>query len=257
VMNWLAIDIGNTQTVTGLYEVQSNRESFSFSLIEKSRWRTQSAATADEWRAAIPLLHRADRILIASVVPSLSRSIHEALAEKTWISIDSRTPRSFKLALPYPDQLGADRLANVMGALARYKPPFLIVDSGTATTFCLVDAERRYIGGAIVPGLETSFSALQSRAAKLFSVELNRPDSSIGNTTELQLQSGLLHGTEAMIEGLSDRLIGDAGPGFSSARRVITGGCGNFLKLSPAYEFLPDLTLEGLIHYGREVSENG
>jgi type III pantothenate kinase len=255
-MKWLAIDIGNTQTVTGLFDVQMDAREFSFSALKKSRFRTSATATADEWKAAVGSVAEADRVLIASVVPQLHRSIQEALDGKNWLSIDSRTPRDFELELPHPEQLGADRLANVMGALARCEPPFLIVDSGTATTFCLVDRARRYIGGAIVPGLETSFSALQSRAAKLFSVELIRPESSVGNTTELQLQSGLIQGTEALIEGLSDRLVRDAGAGFQNARRLVTGGCGHFLKLVPSYEFIPDLTLEGLLHYGRRVAKN-
>lgn len=255
-MKWLAIDIGNTQTVTGLYEVQLGAGPFSFQPLQKSRFRTSSTATADEWRRAVGSIAEADRVLVASVVPQLHHSVQEALDGKPWISIDSKTPREFELALPHPEQLGADRLANVMGALARHEPPFLIVDSGTATTFCLVDSRRRYIGGAIVPGLETSFSALQSRAAKLFSVELVRPESSVGNTTESQLQSGLIQGTEALIEGLSDRVIQDAGTDFTSARRIITGGCGHFLKLSSSFEFIPDLTLEGLLHYGRKVAQH-
>ncbi|MEN9724184.1 MAG: Type pantothenate kinase [Pseudomonadota bacterium] len=248
-MKWLAIDIGNTQTVTGLYEIDRSAEHFRFSLIRRTRFRTHASITADEWRAQIPDHAEADRVAIASVVPALHSVISESLRHQPWLSIQASTPRPFELELPHPEQLGADRLANVRGALARYQPPFLIIDSGTATTFCLVDARRRYIGGAIVPGLETSFSALQAKAARLFSVELVRPEKSVGNTTELQLQSGLLHGTEALIEGLSDRLLRDAGPGFQEAHRLVTGGCAHFLKLSDCYEFLPDLTLEGLLHY--------
>ena len=252
-MKWLAVDIGNTQTVTGLYEIRIEGPRFERTLLRRSRFRTSATATADEWRQSVGGLTEADRILVASVVPQLHLSIREALAGRSWLAIDSTTPRDFELALPHPEQLRADRLANVMGALTRFEPPFLIVDSGTATTFCLVDQGRRYIGGAIVPGIETSFSALQARAAKLFSVELIRPESSVGDTTTLQLQSGLIHGTEALIEGFSDRLLRDAGPGFAGARRIITGGCGHFLQLSRSWEFIPDLTLEGLIEYGRKV----
>jgi len=253
---WLAVDIGNTQTVAGLYSVSCTPSEFRFHLEKKIRFRTGASATSDEWRSQCSPVWNFDRALICSVVPALHGTLSEALSDRAFTIIDSNTPRSFELALPHPEQLGADRLANVMGALARIEPPFLIMDSGTATTFCLVDSKRRYIGGAIVPGLETSFSALQSRAARLFQVELIRPESSVGNTTELQLQSGLIQGTEALIEGLGDRLLRDAGPEFSGARRLLTGGCGHFLRLPASIEFIPDLTLEGLLHYGKELTRH-
>ncbi len=268
-MHWLAIDIGNTQTVLGLYEVDTLDGRFSYRLLDRIRFRTDAGTTPDEWRRQVGLGDpdartgscRIDRAIVASVVPQLHPVIGEALQGLNFTLIDHRTPRDFELALPHPEQLGADRLANLMGALAHCDPPFLVMDSGTATTFCLMDSKRRYLGGAIVPGLETSFSALQARAARLFSVELVRPESSVGNTTESQLQSGLLQGTEALIEGLAERLLQDAekefGEGFKDAKRLVTGGCIHYLKLGANYEFLPDLTLEGLLHYGRRIALEG
>jgi type III pantothenate kinase len=125
----------------------------------------------------------------------------------------------------------------------------LLVDAGTATTFCLVDRRNAYIGGVIVPGLDTSWRALQARAAKLFSVELIRPDNAVGNTTELQIQSGVLQGYEALIEGMADRLLRDAG--FERATLIATGGCTRLIRLSDRFRMEPDLTLLGLFRYGQ------
>ncbi|MDB5612482.1 MAG: pantothenate kinase [Devosia sp.] len=165
------------------------------------------------------------------------------------LSVSAALTRDFELDLPHPEQLGADRLCNVAGALQLAPAPLLLVDAGTATTFCLIDPVRGYIGGAIVPGLETSWRALQGRAAKLFSVQLVRPDMAVGNTTETQLQSGVLQGYEALIEGLSDRLIRDAG--FTEATLIATGGCSRLIRLSERFRLEPDLTLLGLFRYGQ------
>jgi type III pantothenate kinase len=165
------------------------------------------------------------------------------------LSVNARLKRDFELDLPHPEQLGADRLCNVAGALRLVKAPMLIVDAGTATTFCLVDHRNAYIGGAIVPGLDTSWRALQARAAKLFSVELTRPESAVGNTTELQIQSGVLQGYEALIEGMADRLLRDAG--FENATLIATGGCTRLIRLSDRFRMEPDLTLLGLFRYGQ------
>lgn len=254
--HWLALDIGNTHTVAGLFASAGAR-------IAEVRYRTDPHCTADEYRSELRQLFFealgrnvwdiADRVIASTVVPALEATMRAACRSGShpvgFLSINRNLVREFELDLPFPDQLGADRLANVAGALSLAEPPFLIVDAGTATTFCLVNAQRTYLGGAIVPGLETSWRALQGRAAKLFSVELNRPQSAVGNTTELQLQSGVLLGYEALIEGMANRLLGDAG--FSNATLFATGGCINLIQLSRRFRLEPDLTLLGLIKYGQ------
>jgi type III pantothenate kinase len=253
--SWLLLDIGNTHTVAGLFTADGQR-------VAESRFRTDASATADEYRMLLRQLF-ADamggsiwsvigRAIVSTVVPALERVVEQACAEARpavpFLSINARLERAFELALPMPEQLGADRLANVAGALALHAPPLLIVDAGTATTFCLVDKDYRYIGGAIVPGLETSWRALQARAARLFSVELIRPETTVGNTTETQIQSGVLHGYEALIEGMTDRLLADAGLG--DATLIATGGCTRLIRLSERFRMEPDLTLLGLYQYG-------
>jgi len=254
--NWLLLDIGNTHTVAGLFSSDGTRRA-------EVRFRTDPQCTADEYRNVLRQLFAeplqqsiwdmADRVILSTVVPALEtvlvnacKNAHRAIP---LTSINATSRREFDLDLPFPDQLGADRLANVAGAMTLVKPAFLLVDAGTATTFCLVDKRGAYIGGAIVPGLETSWRALQSRAAKLFSVELKRPVSAVGNTTELQLQSGVLQGYEALIEGMADRLLKDAG--FEDATLIATGGCINLIKLSERFRIEADLTILGLFRYGQ------
>ena len=250
--HWLLLDIGNTHTVAGLFQSDGQR-------IAEVRFRTDAQCTADEYRMQLRQLFRdalggnvwdmADRAIVSTVVPALEAIVAKACDDVPLLSINARLKRDFELDLPQPEQLGADRLCNVAGALQLVKTPMLIVDAGTATTFCLVDHRLAYIGGAIVPGLETSWRALQARAAKLFSVELTRPDNSVGNTTELQIQSGVLQGYEALIEGMADRLLRDAG--FSDATLIATGGCTRLIRLSDRFRLEPDLTLLGLFRYGQ------
>lgn len=254
--HWLLLDIGNTHTVAGLFTPAGER-------VAEVRYRTDAQSTADEYRTHLRQLFadmlggnlwdKVSRVIVSTVVPPLEAIVQRVCAnlpgDIACLSINTRLERDFTLDLPYPDQLGADRLANVAGALGLIEPPLLIVDAGTATTFCLIDHRRAYIGGAIVPGLDTSWKALQARAAKLFSIDLKRPATALGNTTETQLQSGVLLGYEALIEGLADRLLADAG--FTEATLVATGGCINLIKLSPRFRVEPDLTLFGLFRYGQ------
>jgi type III pantothenate kinase len=249
---WLLIDIGNTHTVAGLFTPEGARRA-------EVRFRTDPGCTSDEYRMLLRQLFAdaaagsfwdgIDRAVVSTVVPALEPVVARACGPIPFHAINSSLRRNFELDLPFPEQLGADRLANVAGALTLAEPPLLIVDAGTATTFCLVDARRAYIGGAIVPGLETSWRALQARAAKLFAVELVRPQRIVGNTTETQLRSGVLHGYEALIEGMTDRLLRDAD--FEDATLFATGGCTNLISLSPRFHVEPDLTLKGLHRFGQ------
>jgi type III pantothenate kinase len=259
---WLLLDIGNTHTVAGLSDGHC--------IQTQIRFRTDAAATADEYALWVeslfarkyPEFRASDlqRVIISSVVPALEFSLKAAFARTPLLWVKAETPRRFELELPVPASLGADRLANVAGALSLFSPPFLIIDAGTATTFCLVDSKARYIGGAIVPGIQTAWKALQAKAAKISSVELKHPESALGNTTETQLQSGVLLGAEVLMEGLTDRILHDAEKRWGKAsientRLIATGGCMNEVNLSSRFEVIADLTLLGLIQYGRWADE--
>ncbi len=252
---WLVLDVGNTHTVAGLYVGgDADRR------IAIARFRTDPGCTSDEYRSHLAQLfrdeslwERTERVIYSTVVPALETTVAAALGPLPALSVQASTRRDFDLDLPRPDQLGADRLANVAGAMTLAKPPFLIVDAGTATTFCLIDSRPAYIGGAIAPGLEISWRALQGRAAQLYSVKLDRPRAAIGDTTESQLQSGVLQGTEALLESFTDRLLAEAAkrPSFQSPTLFATGGCLAGLKLSDRFWVEPELTLKGLLRYGQ------
>ena len=260
---WLLLDIGNTHTVAGLARRDPSGQ-MRLDPRHEVRFRTDGAATSDEYRAALAQLfaHRGVSDLwnqvshgvLSTVVPALERVVRDCFRSLQFLNVNHLAPREFELKLPQPSTLGADRLANVAGALTRFNPPFLIIDAGTATTFCLLDSKKNYIGGAIVPGFETSFKALTSKAARLFSIELTRPDSAVGNTTETQLTSGMILGYEALLEGLTDRILKDAHrdhPGlFVNPTLIATGGCMRGLKLSERFVMDDDLTLAGLLKYG-------
>ncbi len=248
--SWLAIDIGNTQTVAGRYSVpEPESPSRVLESVEIIRFKTQKDITPAQWLECLaPLfIGPIEQIHVASVVPSLRPVLEKAFEATSWHWLDSRSKIPFELALPHPEQLGADRIANVAGALGRHAPPFVIVDAGTATTFCVVDGRNRYIGGSITPGMETAFHALASKASRLFEVPWARPAQALGNTTETQLQSGIVHAHEALIEGMTARLMAEAA--IPQARLLLTGGCANYIR--PAgFEFIPTLTLEGLVRIG-------
>ncbi|MBI5139127.1 type III pantothenate kinase [Candidatus Nomurabacteria bacterium] len=269
---WLCLDIGNTHTVAGLFPALYSDHHVS-NPIARLRFRTDAHTTSDEYFSHLTQIfnnylknnlktefiwHQIERAIVSSVVPQLDCTIEKALQivnpHIPCLFVNTNTKREFELDLPYPEQLGADRLANVQGALSLAKPPFLIIDAGTATTFCLIDKRPAYVGGAIAPGLEISWKALQMRASKLFSVELLRPSSSIGNTTETQLQSGVLMSHEAMLEGMTNLLLEDwkklSPHSFKIPTFFATGGCMHLLKLSEKFHIEPDLTLRGLCRYG-------
>lgn len=256
-MQALTLDIGNTHSVAGFFDSNG-------SLKFQIRFRTLADATPDEYRHLFFNLI-ADKtgnesipwnsipVAICSVVPALDDTLVRAFAGQTILKVTSETPRKFDLSqLPFPQSLGADRLANIAGAMTLGKGPYLIVDAGTATTFCLVDEMDRYVGGAITPGLEISWKSLQQRAAKLFAIEMKIPEYAVGRTTEHQLQSGVLLGYQHLISGLSQQLIREASesnPEFGKARWLATGGCTHLLNLPAPFETHPDLTLIGLHHY--------
>lgn len=256
---WLVLDIGNTHTVAAIYPRDVRLESTT-QPEARVRFRTDSQATADEYRMLVGNLFAREhfwdsieRVVVSTVVPALEPSVVAACHPRPCLSIHHRAKRDFELAIPVPESLGADRLANLAAATCLFKAPFMIVDAGTATKFCLVDSQSRYIGGAITPGFEISWKALQSRAAKLSWVQLDRPSTSVGNTTETQLQSGVLLGYESLIEGMTDRLLADAhwSGTFADPTLISTGGCMHSLKLSERFRLIPDLTLLGLLRYGQ------
>ncbi|MCB8933107.1 MAG: type III pantothenate kinase [Fimbriimonadaceae bacterium] len=244
-MLW-AIDVGNTHTVVGLWDGDAWR----------SVWRrsTDAEATEDELAAWIKAMCELDGVEMAAsgvVCASVVPAMHSAIARLggKWLGSEPRfldRGDQVGLVVTYdpPHAVGADRLANALGALDRFEPPIVVVDFGTATTFDAIDRQGAYVGGAILTGIEVSSQALFGRTAKLPQVELVAPERAIGRTTVESLQSGLVLGYAGAIDTLAARMSDELG----GARVLATGGLGSqFAALcAQIASYEPHLTLDGL-----------
>lgn len=250
----LAIDVGNTQTVVGLFE--GDRDGERGVLAHHWRLGTRPEATADELALSLlQLLALAGvgessvaGIAVSSTVPPLSRALRE-MAERCFgaplVVLGPGVRTGLEVRYENPKEVGPDRVANALGALERYRPPLVVVDFGTATTFDAIAREGAYLGGAIVPGVEVSLDALVRRAAALPRIELEAPRSVIGRSTSESMRSGVVFGYAELTDGLCRRMEAELGGGCTV---VATGGLAPLVAPSckeiDAVE--PWLTLEGL-----------
>jgi type III pantothenate kinase len=243
----LATDVGNTQTVIGLFEGDR--------LLSSWRIATNSRSTTDELHVVVHQLFQLSRLdegaldglALASVVPELSTT-WVSLAERMGLDLLVVTPEAVPfLPIRYdnPSEIGADRLADAVAARKHYGAPVVVVDLGTATNIEVIDAQGAFVGGIIAPGLLTSAEALFSGAARLARVDLKSPDAVIGTNTRAAVQSGLLFGEADRIDGLIGRIFDELG---YTATVVGTGGLASrMLPLSRTIDRLDvNLTLEGL-----------
>ena len=244
----LAIDIGNSHTVIGLFTKGKLTQSW--------RFQTDRKATADEISASVfslftlheSLINSVTDIIISSVVPQLKTS-WLGFAKKislTPIFIDSDSDTGIKILLDNPKEVGADRLVNAAAGVKKHKGPLIIIDFGTAITFDCVSENSEYLGGAITPGLAIALEALGKQTAKLPRVDINvPPPAPIGNSTVTAIQSGILYGYGGLVDGLVNKLKGS----FSSLPTVLaTGGMAKLIApYSDTIDHIePILTLEGL-----------
>ena len=244
----LAIDVGNTQTVAGVFLGEE--------LIHQWRLSTVRAATLDELAAQHDSMLRlrgsslsdvADMV-VSSVVPTLTagyRDLATRYLDRPALVIGPGVRTSMPIVIDNPHEVGADRIVNSVAAFRRYGGPCIVVDFGTATNFDCVSAAGEYLGGAIAPGIEVSVEALTSRAARLLKVEYVEPATAIGKSTVAALQSGILYGTVAMVDGLVARLKAELG---GEAVVIATGGLSELIvPLSVQIdEHDSTLTLDGL-----------
>ncbi len=248
----LAIDIGNTNVVLGLFAGAS---------IER-RWRlaTLPDRTADEWWVLVSRLfaeHDVDPaqihgVVMSSVVPSLTRSVSDMIARGLGQDVLRVDAENAGLPVGYenPAEVGADRLVNAVAALQMFGNsgrPIVVVDFGTATTFDVLSAGGEYRGGVICPGVEISADALYRRAAQLPRVEVRKPAALVGRSTVASMQSGLFYGYVAMVEGIVRRLRGE----IEDGDRLLCVGTGGLAGDMAAETTLidcvqADLTLTGL-----------
>ena len=244
----LAIDIGNTNTVLGVFEGEQ--------LVADFRLRTEGHATGDELGLTVTgLLAHNDipnsdvhGLVVSSVMPSLARSVDE-LADRyfhvTPLVVGPGVRSGIRILTDDPRQVGADRIVNAIAAFRQYGGPAIVVDLGTATTFDAISSSGDYLGGAIAPGLLISLDALVEHAAKLNRIDPVPPPSVIGKTTAAAMQSGVMIGYVGLIEGLVTRMRAELG---GEAKVVATGGLAEVIAgLTDLIDVVdPRLTLVGL-----------
>ena len=248
----LTIDVGNTNTVLGVFNKDKLEQSW--------RVKTDPRDTADElWLQYSALVDGFDitGVAICSTVPAVLREIRKLLDEhyseiKTTI-IEPGVKTGVPLLVDNPKEIGADRIVNSLAAFDLYGSdgPAIVVDFGTSTNLDVVSPKGEFLGGALAPGIEISVEALAARAAQLRKVELVRPKSVIGKNTVEALQSGTIYGFAGQVDGLVNRIIDELADLYPQAGEVVviaTGGLAPLvLGISETIEFHePDLTLIGL-----------
>jgi type III pantothenate kinase len=244
----LAIDVGNTQTVYGLFREDVLEHEF--------RVATESQRTADEIGALVDrLLELRDlelsdvaSVCLSSTVPVLVReyvAFAERYAGASVLVVGPGVRTGIPIRIDNPREVGPDRIANSVAALERYGAPCIVVDFGTATNFDAVSAAGEYVGGVIAPGIEISMDALFARAARLVRVDVAEPPSAIGKSTVHALQSGIVYGFAGQSDGIVAAMRTELG---HDARVIATGGLASLIAPhSRTIERVdPDLTLEGL-----------
>ena len=244
----LAVDVGNTQTVLGLYDGEE--------LVEHWRVATEAERTGDEIAALVVRLlelrelgfEDVDGICLASSVPLLLRSYQE-LAERHLsapiLILGPGTRTGIPILYDDPREVGPDRIANAVAARERYGAPCIVVDFGTSTNFDAVSADGEFVGGVLAPGIESSMDALFARAARLTKVDFVEPETVIGKSTVTALQSGLVYGFAGQVDGIVEHMRGELG---DTARAIATGGLADLIAPhSRTIEKVdPLLTLDGL-----------
>ena len=244
----LALDNGNTHIVMGCMEGRTIRY--------LCRMATNRVATGAEYAVTMSRLlefaHIApdaiDGAIISSVVPQVTRSLSAAVKMLTGVVplvADSTIRSDLTVRIDDPTTLGSDLLVAAVGALDIYQPPLIIIDMGTATTVTAVDADGAFRGGAIIPGVQLSLSALASHTSLLPSISLDAPPRAIGTNTVDCMKSGSILGTALLLDGMIDRMEAELG---QKATVVATGGLARCIVPICTHEILlnEDLLLYGL-----------
>lgn len=244
----LTIDVGNTNIVFGLYDDKN--------VIDYWRINSDQHKTADEYgllfreaiKSANAVIKDIDAVIIASVVPLLSavfRKMVERYFKVTPVFVDENTKTGITICYKNPKEVGADRIVNAVAAYTIYGGPVIIIDFGTATTFCAVSKDSEYLGGVIVPGIMISLDALSRRAAKLPKISLEAPKTVIGTDTVSSIQSGIIYGYAGLVDELVERMKNEI---TGEPYVIATGGLAELIAAHTISikEINPMLTLEGL-----------
>ena len=250
----LTLDVGNTNTVLGLYRLASDE------LITHWRISTLRTQTADEYGVLFLNLFamrkveatEVSAIIISSVVPPLEstlRQVCELYFNVKPMFVEPGIKTGMPIQVDNPTEVGADRLVNSVAAFGRYGGPCIVVDFGTATTFDVISAKGEYMGGAIAPGLAISAEALFARAARLSRVDVKKPAKVVGTNTVAAVQSGLYYGYIGLVDGILERILNETrGPDSAAPKIIATGGLAHLIIDDSRFIQTVDdmLTIDGL-----------
>jgi len=250
----LTLDVGNSNTVLGLYRLNTDE------LVTSWRISTLRAQTIDEYGVLLLNLFsmrkieatEVSSIIISSVVPPLDstlRQVCERYFNLKAMFVEPGIKTGMPILVDNPAELGADRLVNCVAAFARYGGPCIVVDFGTATTFDVISAKGEYLGGIIAPGLAISAEALFARAAKLSRVDVKKPAKVVGTNTVAHIQSGLYYGYIGLVDGILERILNETQhPDTPAPKIVATGGLARLIVDDSRFiDTIDDmLTLDGL-----------
>lgn len=242
----LTVDIGNTSITLGLFDEEA--------LVEEFRLASDKDLSLEEYEILLKSLFKDYTVkdcIISSVVEELTskfKSAVDSVFKLDSLVLSTKINTGVKIKLDYPEEAGADRIANAAGAYILYKHPVIVVDFGTATSFDIVNADGDFIGGAIAPGINLQMKVLNKFTSKLPRTDVAISTNAIGSNTTDAILSGVIRGTASMIDGLVEQCETELG---EKAVIVGTGGyCGliaNYMKRP--FDFInPTLTLEGLRH---------
>ena len=242
------VDVGNTNTIFGVYKDDK--------LVESFRLSTDTERTADEYGALLlPLFTyrgidpaSAEAVVISSVVPPLHLTLDRLARSyfgKKPLFIEPGVRTGMPIRYDNPAEVGADRIVNAVAARERFGSPVIVVDFGTATTFDVVNAAGEYVGGIIAPGIMISAEALFAHASRLYRVDVRKPSELVGKNTASAMQAGIFYGYIGLVDGILERLLAEM-PDIKGI--VATGGQAPLIASGSKYirEIDPDLTLTGL-----------
>jgi type III pantothenate kinase len=245
----LAIDVGNTNITCGVFDHEEMAASF--------RITTKNQRTSDEYGMIISSLLENNKLtvddiedaIICSVVPNVMHSLEGAFVKYFRIKpviVETGIKTGIRIVTPNPQQIGADRIVDAVGAYELYGGPVIVIDFGTATTYDYVDETGAFLGGITAPGIRISAKALWQDAAKLPEIEIKKPANILAKDTISSMQSGLVYGqigqTEYIIKKVKEEV------GREDAKVVVTGGLGRIIASETTYvdAYDPTLTLKGI-----------
>ena len=245
----LVIDVGNTNIVLGVFDQNKLKNSYRIS--------TKNNSTSDEYSATISqLLHmdgtyvdHIDDVIISSVVPEVMHSLENFVfkyLKKPPMIVGPGVKTGVNIKYENPSQVGADRIVNAVAGYEKYGGPLIIIDFGTATTFCYINKSGEYIGGLIAPGIHISSEALFQKASKLHKVELLKPKSVVGKNTTVAMQSGIYYGYAGLVDNIIDQIKEEMGE--PDCKVISTGGLASLIipETKNAEIIDKNLTLDGL-----------